>query len=141
MNQTITITLPNTLFQPIQRISKATNQPVETLLLDALHASLPSLTGLPDDLIQDLAQLDSLNNDALRKVMLEIIPAETRKQVQQLLLKNQAGLLQKDERSQLENLQRQIDKVALRKARAAVLLRFRGQRIPTLAELRQLTLG
>ena len=42
------------------------------------------------------------------------------------------------EREQLAILQQQADLVMLRKARAAVLLRFRGKRVPTLAELGQL---
>jgi hypothetical protein len=36
-------------------------------------------------------------------------------------------------------LQKQADLVMLRKARAAVLLRFRGHRLPTLAELQAQT--
>ena len=40
----------------------------------------------------------------------------------------------------LTSLQRAADRVMLRKARAAVLLRFRGERPPTLTELRQLTI-
>jgi len=35
----------------------------------------------------------------------------------------------------LDHLQREADRVMLRKARAAVLLRFRGFRLPTLEEL------
>ena len=42
------------------------------------------------------------------------------------------------EREQLALLQQLADLVMLRKARAAVLLRFRGKRVPTLAELSQL---
>jgi hypothetical protein len=43
------------------------------------------------------------------------------------------------EREQLSLLQRQADLIMLRKARAANLLRFLGKRVPTLAELDQLT--
>jgi hypothetical protein len=39
----------------------------------------------------------------------------------------------------LRELQGRADLVMLRKARAAVLLRFRGRRPPTLAELGQMT--
>jgi hypothetical protein len=42
------------------------------------------------------------------------------------------------EQERLASLQQQADLVMLRKARAAVLLRFRGKRLPTLAELDQL---
>jgi len=48
-------------------------------------------------------------------------------------------MLTASEHEQLAVLQQQADLVMLRKARAAVLLRFRGKRVPTLAELSQLT--
>ena len=50
------------------------------------------------------------------------------------------GILANSEQEQLTYLQRAADRVMLRKARAAVLLRFRGERLPTLTELRQLTM-
>jgi len=53
-------------------------------------------------------------------------------------IRNQAGMLTDAEREQLAILQQQADLVMLRKARAAVMLRFRGKRVPTLAELSQL---
>ncbi len=56
-----------------------------------------------------------------------------------LLQKNQAGELTDIEQKQLAVLQKEVNKIMLQKARAAVLLRFRGQRLPTLTELRQLT--
>ena len=50
------------------------------------------------------------------------------------------GILTNAEQEQLTSLQRAADRVMLRKARAAVLLRFRGERLPTLTELHQLTI-
>jgi len=139
MPETITLRLPNTLFQPIQRISEALEEPIETILLNALRASLPSLAGLTDELAIELTQLDVLSNDALYKVMLETVPVKIEQEVEELLAKNQAGTLKNKEEDRLEELQNKIEKVGLRKARAAVLLRFRGQRLPTRSELHRLT--
>jgi len=54
MSQTVTLTLPDSFFQPIKRTAQATNQPIEELLVQALQASLPPLEGLPEDLIEIL---------------------------------------------------------------------------------------
>jgi hypothetical protein len=54
------------------------------------------------------------------------------------VLCNQAGRLTDTEREQLTILQQRADLVMLRKARAAVLLRFSGKRVPTLTDLSQL---
>ena len=138
MPQTITLTLPDDVLQPVQRVAQATKQSVEELLVAALQAALPSLEGLPSDLMPQLVALESLDDQTLWRVMLESVPLNQQHRLHDLLLRNQAGILTDPEREQLALLQQQADLVMLRKARAAVLLRFRGKRIPTLAELTQL---
>jgi len=138
MSQTITLTVPDRVFQPIQRVAEATDQPIEALLLTALEASLPPLEGLPPGLMDELTELERLDDQALWRVMAETVPLQTQSQIEELLLRNSAGSISETEREQLSLLQRQADLVMLRKARAANLLRFRGKRVPTLAELDQL---
>lgn len=140
MSHEITLTLPETLYHPLARMAQATHQPVETLLVNALTASLPSLDGLPVELVQELSQLEMLDNEALVHIMLETLPAERIAELDALLSQNQSRALLPIERERLGALQENVERLALRKARAAVLLRFRGQRIPTLTELRALTM-
>jgi hypothetical protein len=139
MPQTITLTLPDNVLQPMQRVAQATKQSVEELLVTALQAALPTLEGLPLRIVQHLVALESLDDQALWRVMLENVPLDQQNQLHDLLLRNQAGTLTDAEREQLAIVQQQADLVMLRKARAAVLLRSRGKRVPTLAELSQLT--
>jgi hypothetical protein len=139
MPQTITLTLPDNVLQPVQRVAQTTQQSVEELLVTALQAALPTLEGLPPDVMQHLVALESLDDQALWRVMLETVSLDQQHQLHDMLLRNQAGGLTESEHEQLAVLQQQADLVMLRKARAAVLLRFRGKRVPTLAELSQLT--
>jgi len=141
MTQTVTIQIPDTLYEPIRRAAQATNQPLETVVLTALQTSLSSLDGLPADMQAKLVSLETLDNEALWKVMLERVPADKQQALEALLDKNKAGQLSEIERDQLDALQKSADLTMLRKARAAVLLRFRGLRIPTSAELHQLSLA
>ena len=138
MPQTITLTLPDNILQPVQRAAQATQQSVEELLVTALQAVLPTLEGLPPAVVQHLVALESFDDQTLWRVMLDTVPLAQQHQLHDLLLRNQAGMLTDAEREQLAILQQQADLVMLRKARAAVLLRFRGKRVPTLAELSQL---
>lgn len=138
MSQTITLTVPDRLFLPLQRVAEATNQPVESLLLTAIQSSLPPLDGLPDATLHRLTELEKLDDDALWRVMLETVSTEDQEKISSLLTKNQSGTLSAAEQERLAALQKEADMVMLRKARAAVLLRFRGKRIPTLAELSDL---
>ena len=139
MSQIVTLTLPDSVFQPIQRTARATNQRIEELLLHALQASLPPLEGLPDDVVENLTALETLNDQSLWQVMGETVPAALQRELSELLERQQSASLTGAERERLTMLQQQADLVMLRKARAAVLLRFRGKRIPTPAELGQLT--
>jgi hypothetical protein len=138
MPRTVTLTLPDNVLQPVQRVAQATKQSVEDLVVSALQAALPSLEGLPPDIIQNLTVLESLDDQALWRVMLETVPLDQQHQLHDLLSRHQASSLTDEERENLDLLQQQADLVMLRKARAAVLLRFRGKRVPTLAELNKL---
>jgi uncharacterized protein YnzC (UPF0291/DUF896 family) len=71
--------------------------------------------------------------------MLSRVSANQQKKLNHLLQKNKRGSLTESERVELAALQNEADRIMLRKARAAVLLRFRGHRLPTLAELRKLS--
>jgi propanediol dehydratase small subunit len=65
MPQTITLTLPDNVLQPVQRVAQATKQSVEALLVTALQAALPTLEGLPSGVVQHLVALESLDEQAL----------------------------------------------------------------------------
>ena len=138
MSQVITLKLPDNFFQPLERTARATRQPIETLLLNALQNSLPPLDGLPPEFTENLISLESLKNAELLTVICETVPLRAQKNISALL--NKQNSLTTAETEKLSNLQKQADLVMLRKARAAVLLRFRGHRLPTLAELENLSL-
>ena len=139
MAQTVTLELPHTIYLPAKRMAEATDRRLEDLLVSALQVSLPSLDGLPPELVERLVELENLDDESLSQVMLSKVPAVQQRELDRLLRKNQAGTLTGQECQELERLQREADRVMLRKARAAVLLRFRGHRLPTLEELRRLT--
>jgi hypothetical protein len=137
MSHAITLTLPDLLFEPVQRIARATNQPVEAVLLKALQVSLPPLDGLPEDMAEELAGLEELDNASLERVMREQVSADAQDEMAEHVDRLQAGQASEADLERLNVLRGQADRVMLRKARAAVILRFRGERIPTEAELRR----
>lgn len=137
MSQTITLELPDRFFQPLQRTAEATKQPIENLLLNALQTSLPSLDELPGEIVENLTSLETLSDTKLRLTLKEIVPLKIQEKISALLEKNKQKPLTNFESKTLADLQNKADLVMLRKARAAVLLRFRGGRLPTLAELAQ----
>lgn len=139
MSQTVSLELPDTIYQPAQRMAKAIQSSLTDVLINALKASLPSLEGLPPTLITELVNLEQLDDDELWQVMLSKLSANQQKKLNHLLQKNKYRSLTESQRAELTVLQNEADRIMLRKARAAVLLRFRGHRLPTLAELRKLS--
>jgi len=138
MSQVVTLELPDTIYLPVQRMAEATRRPLAEVLVGALKASLPSLEGLSPDLTAELVGLEGLSDDALWQIMLSHVPTDRQQRLNRLLRKSKTGKLTQPERTDLAVLQHEADRIMLRKARAAVLLRFRGQRLPTLVELRRL---
>lgn len=138
MTQTVTLELPDTIYLPAQRMAEASRRPLPDVLVEALKASLPPLEGLPPTLIAELGSLETLDDDALWQVMLSRLPADRQRKLNRLLRKNKTEKMTAADRAELAALQDDADRIMLRKARAAVLLRFRGRRLPTLIELRKL---
>ncbi len=138
MSQTIILDLPDNFLQPLKRTAKATKQPIEKILLNVLQSSLPPIGDLLKDFVENLTSLESLENSELKAVLMEKVPIKIQVNISDLLAKKKEQALTNTESKALERLQKQADLTMLRKARAAVLLRFRGVRIPTISELSQL---
>jgi hypothetical protein len=94
---------------------------------------------LPSALAADLTALEYLSDNELWEVMSSRVSNEQQRKLNRLLRKKKNDTLASAEQSELSSLQHEADRIMLRKARAAVLLRFRGHRLPTLSELRKLT--
>ena len=139
MSHAVTLNLPDNWLPSLERAARATRQPVEKLLLRAVQAALPTVEDVPPHLAPALEALELLTDDELRGVLCETVPPETQKRLSLLLRQQQTAPLPDAAQAELDALQHEADLVMLRKAQAAVLLRFRGQRLPTLHELARLT--
>lgn len=139
MAQTATLEWPDAIYQPAQRAAEATRRPLRDVPVNALRASLPPVEDLPPALIADLFSLENLNDDELERVMISRVPDDHHRTLNRLLRKNKTGKLTPSDQRHFAALQHEANRIMLRKARAAVLLRFRGHRLPTQSELRKLT--
>ena len=135
--QTITLQLPNEIYTRLELAASAIKQPLETVLLRIVETSLPPLDDTPPEFQKDIEALETMNDEELWEVMLSKVPPTQQRKLHRLLNKNQSGTLTPREGKELESLQFQADKVMLRKAHAAVLLKWRGHRIPTPEELQK----
>ncbi|HEX6543857.1 MAG TPA: hypothetical protein VF040_19030 [Ktedonobacterales bacterium] len=124
----ITIHLPDGLYRRLERLASLTHQPLEGLIVKTLSSSLPPL---PDDLppaTRDaLMALESLNDNELQQVVQATLPDQQYERLTMLREQRRERILSANEQTDLDQLQQEADTLVLKKAYAAVLLKWRGQ--------------
>jgi hypothetical protein len=136
-SQQITIELPELILRQLARLAEATHQSVEALVSQSVLSNLPPATDTaPPELQGEFLAMQMLGVEGLRVIaQLQVEPMQYERHVA-LLQKNEDGLLMPEERQELAMLRESADQLMLRKAYAWSLLRWRGQRVPSLEELR-----
>ena len=134
--QRVTIDLPDMIFRQLMRVAEATHQPVETLVAQSVISNLPpSVDNAAPELQPELLNLQTLSTEELRVIaQAQVEPAQHQRHTE-LLARHEAQSLTAAEQQELSSLRQAADLLMLRKAYAWSLLRWRGQRLPALAEL------
>jgi hypothetical protein len=134
--ETLTIHLPVSAARRLRRVAEIARRPVDEVLADTLYATLPPLLeDVPAAFQADLAHLETLPSEALHEQMRALLRPENVTCYETLQAIRAERGLTKAEQQQWESLRLEADRLMFRKAYAAVLLKWRGERIPTLAEL------
>ncbi len=129
--QTVTLDLPEDIYQRLQRVAEAIQQPVEKVVFQTIRGNLPpSIDDLPPELRDELAALQSLDDKALWAIAKEPLPAEQWRRHEHLLHKNQTGTLTAAEREELARLRAATDRFVFRRSYALALLKWRGYSLP-----------
>lgn len=128
----ITLQLPERLYQRLVSTAQATQQPLEAVILHALEVgSPPDWDDVPEEFQADLAALDRLDDNALWSIARSHQHAPDTARYDELLELNRESSLSDTEKLELAQLRQTADAFMLRKAHAATLLRWRGHLIPT----------
>jgi len=134
--ETLTIHLPANAVHRLRRVAEISGRPVDEVIANTLQVGLPPLLeDVPEAFRRDLARLEALANEGLWHYLREELPASQIARYDQLLAANASGTLDEAGRGELAQLRRAADSLMFRKAYAALLLRWRGERVPSLAEL------
>lgn len=114
MSTQITITLPDEVYQRVERFARLANRDVASVLADTIQLSIPPIrAGIVDlEPISDLA-----NEQVLAATELQMEPDQDTR-LSELLDRQQAGILVEDERLELQTLMQIYQEGLLRKATA-----------------------
>ncbi len=125
--QTITLQIPEHIYERAQQVAETTDQPLEAVFLHELeNAFLPPL---PEDEEAELSALNYLSDEALWTIAREQMPSPRQERMQGLMDGNTKGTLSEAEYQELEHLVEQGQKLMLRKGKAAALLTERGYKV------------
>jgi hypothetical protein len=126
MTDLIILKVPEDISARARQIAAAIAQPVEQLLLDHLKTLAAPLPALPPDTQAELDALHHLSDDALWTIASAQMLEDAQARAHALLDKNSRGAITDDEHAELEQLAERGDRLMLRKAEAATILRQRG---------------
>jgi hypothetical protein len=134
--QTATITLPNKVYRRPHDDTAGAGKTEQKLAAQNVETSLPPLMDtIPPRFRGALRAMEKLAIDESWTIARSVIDEKSQKKLRRLLKKNTLGTLTESECENLEELSSLVDLVTLRKGYALLLLKRRGQRIPSLAEL------
>ncbi len=124
---TITLQIPDVLYQRLVNTAHATERSLEAVMLHALQiGSPPNWSDVPEEFQADLAALDKLEDEALWPIVQSQKNAEEMERHYWLLAQNQERSLTDAEHIELNRLKAGADRFMLRKAHATALLKWRG---------------
>ena len=136
MSQTITINLSDTLYEQLKRAAELSRQPTETIVIQSLTHTLPSLLEeIPAQYQPDVYPLLQMGDAELQREAKSTFPPKRWAEYEALLEENKARPLTPGEKTRLDALRREADVLMFRRGYAAVLLKRRGYRLPTLREI------
>ncbi|MBW4523365.1 MAG: hypothetical protein KME16_27315 [Scytolyngbya sp. HA4215-MV1] len=132
MAESITLQLPDRLYQRLVNTAQAIQRPLEEVIVHALEVGgPPDWDDVPAEFQADLAALDRLDDATLWQIARSRKTADEMTRYDELLERNQAGTLTDAEQLELMALRKEADRFMLCKAQAAVILRWRGHQVPS----------
>jgi len=133
----ITLDLPDEILERLRRTARGMKQPLEEALVNIVKAATPSLDKVPLKYRAELEAMEDLSDEDLWQVAKSSLPPARQRRLAKLLHKTQCERLTDREAQALTELRIEADRLMLHRSYAYLLLKYRGQPIPVLAELRQ----
>jgi hypothetical protein len=135
---TVSIEIPNSLFEQLKRRAEVMHRPVEDLVIQTLAAASPLAGDLPTELAAELDAMANFSDDALwaaTKPSISLAERSRLEQLNQLAGERELSATETREQSQLLLVwQRSL----ARRARAFTILQLRGHPLPEPDQLRGL---
>lgn len=127
MSRTLTLELSDEILRRYRRGAIAARKELETFVVERLsEIAPPPVDDLPAPLRQELHDMARQSSKALERIAQSRLPAAQQRIYTRLLRKNSQAVLTPTEQVRLHALGEQARNLTLKKAHAAMLLKWRG---------------
>jgi hypothetical protein len=133
--QTITLQVPDNIYQRARRTSEVLQRPTEKMLVEAIAAALPPLEDTPPEMAGELAAMALLSDEMLESIARATLSPERQHQLDDWLDAQQRGELDQAGQHQLAAAMAEYGRTLLRRSHAIGLLLRRGRQAPPLGTL------
>ena len=130
MGRTVTVNLPDTLYQRMENAAAVTSLSLEEVLQQTLALSELWTEELPPDIHANLSAMALLSDDALWQTARSTLEEDKQLRLEELIEARKAHALTPAEEQEFETLFAEGEWVMLKKAEAYSLLTQRGFTIP-----------
>lgn len=124
--QTVTLTMPESIFRRVKRSAEVLRRPPEEIIVEALNVALPRVDDVPAEMTEELAAMRSLPDGKLWEIARSMMPARTQARLRTLSTAQRERALAPAELQKLDALLQEHGRIMLRKAQAYALLHERG---------------
>ena len=132
MARSVTLQVPDELFQCSQRGASAARKLLEEFLLERLSEAVsPLADDLPSPLQAALQALEQLDDETLGQIARGQLPPARQRVYSRLLAQQSQGALTDQEQAALRILGDEARLLTLKAAHAAMVLKWRGHCLPT----------
>ncbi|MEZ4712779.1 MAG: hypothetical protein R3A44_36665 [Caldilineaceae bacterium] len=129
--ESVKLDIPTEVYRRLENTARSMAQPLQEVILHALSiGSPPTWEDAPAEFQTELAVMDRLDDSSLWKIARSKKRPEDMLRYDELLERNQDGVLTDGEKLELQSLRHEADLFMLRKAHAAALLKWRGYSVP-----------
>ncbi len=128
--QTVTLTLPESLYRIAHQVAETTQQPLEVVLQNSIAHTLPPLDDVPPEEATELATLALLDDAALWREAGQMMTPTEQAELQDLLDRRSADELSLADEKRLKVMLDTYGRLTVHKAHAWLLLARRGYQVP-----------
>ena len=137
--QSVTLHLPEPVYQRAKHAADVLQRPVEDLLIDTLTSTLSVLDDVPTEMVSEIAAMAHLSDEALQGLATSTLRPERQTLLSELLDKQGRDELDEAEQRELTALMAEYGRSMLRRAKAVALLMARKKPVPMLTPPPSLT--